>query len=212
MGISEALIIYLAIGAPLGVYAIVRPQNFLENLAGILAANVLLWPIFASLEFIPRSESSHGSNHFIDSRSDSADDLEKAWAFNASFDHIADRRSRREALEAFERFAALLHAASDTDTGRSISVPKIFEMAGHANPTLAAKCLSRRNAARLKGHLRRAEAICGQWLMSLRPEIGHISKPLLLKRGQTFAIPPFLDPPLESSTEPPYYFSNILVI
>ena len=160
MGISEALIIYLAVGVPLGVYAIMRPKNSLrKNLVGLLAANVLFWPIFASLEFIPRSENRLEPNYFVDSASRSTNDLDDAREpFTASLAKIADRTVRRAAVDAFDRFAALSRAASDQGDRDSVSIPEIFGVAGHTNPQLAAKCLFRKNLTKLNDHRRRAGA------------------------------------------------------
>ncbi len=160
MGISEILIIYLAVGAPIGVYAIVRSKNLLtKNLIGILAANVLFWPVFASLEFVPKAVSGHGSKYFIDGGTNSATAFERSRsAFTSSVKDISDRNFRREALDGFDRFAALSDAVLTEASAADVSVPELFVIAGHPLPSLASKCLFRKNRRKLADHRDRAFA------------------------------------------------------
>jgi len=169
MGITEVLIIYLAIGTPIGVYAIVRPKNLLkQNLVALFAANILFWPIFASLEFVPRTGTPLEPRYFIDGRPNPVIALDQPRStFKDRLNELGDRTFRRIALEDFDRLAALSNALHFEVAVNKASVPEVFELAGNPNPGRAAKCLFRKNNAKLLDHLQRAENDMGSLALEL---------------------------------------------
>jgi len=151
MGYFEALIIYLAIGSPIGVYAIVRSKSSLkQDLIALLTANILFWPVFASLEFVPQTPSDVGPNYFIDGRPHSSSDERSRSNFISSLADLGDRAFRRKALEALERYTALSNAVPST--AAETAIPEIFDATDHPNSSVAAKCLFRKNRSKLIGH------------------------------------------------------------
>lgn len=148
MGISEALIIYLAFGTPLGVYAIVRAKSSLkQELAALLALNILFWPVLASLELVPKDNSANGPKYFADGASRPTG---VSASVSSKFERFGDREFRREALDDSQRLEALSNALSVQ--AAETPVIELYEIAHHSNAKLATKCIARINRRKLSEH------------------------------------------------------------
>lgn len=158
MAIADVLIVYLAIGTPIGVFAIFRSKGTLKrNLAGLMATNVLFWPVFVSFLFNPSSTAGSADRTARSIVSDLELKFERQRReLNSSLKNTEDRKFRREALEAFDRLAGISTAIDLATDLSDISVPRLLEAVSHPSPKRAGICIYRRNLSRLRDHQERA--------------------------------------------------------
>ena len=144
---TDLIIIYLACGSPLGVYQITSSQapHSAPNWAGVISA-FLFWPVFAAFLLIARIRAPHQIDH---ARLDHIrNEMERIAFTGASMTRLFDFR------EVFYRFTGLVETAN-AEHGRP-RANEIFELTGHDNKALAARCLARRNREKLAFHRARA--------------------------------------------------------
>lgn len=156
MKISELIIIYLACGAPLGVYFFLQHRRKKEFRTIVLKSflTVIVW-----IPYAVRLLHSHLTKKLINKDFEefaAADarrrqELEKIqndiWQF--AFKEKV-QISIFEFREIFERYSGLTLAAQENEAG--MYETEIFSVANHPNKNLAAKCLQRRNRSRLEFH------------------------------------------------------------
>jgi hypothetical protein len=172
MGLSEAFIIYMAIGVPIGVYAIIRPKRSLKsNLVAFMAINILFWPLCATRVLVLAPETEYPPNQFVDGNLSFISASERSrQEFSDSISNIGDRRFRREVLDDFDRFTAISRSIYLGPNEKSISIPEILEIARHPSPSIALKCLARRSSRRLLEHRSRAIADLNSQALGLSPQ------------------------------------------
>jgi hypothetical protein len=145
MSWTEFTIIYLACGAPFGVYQITREPRPLSasNLPAVLAA-FFAWPVVAV--------------RFLWRRIFPGDD-ERERALNirierarAEIESIASPAGSAGALfefrDVYYRYTALAVAVMT----KAAAPRELFEVSGHSDSSVAAKCLARRNREKLAFH------------------------------------------------------------
>ena len=151
---AELLIVYLAAGAPFGVYAFFN-QTGLPRYHNILIPvfKFAFWPVFASLLVIHQLSGrfSAGTAPSL-SRSNVVADTETLRLDITSTVVFENDRDRRQLFDEFERFAGITTAVSEAEWNGNLSTPIILEAGGHPSPNLGAKCIFRRNRARLLEH------------------------------------------------------------
>ena len=156
---AELLIIYLAAGAPFGVYAFFDQADRSANLHITLPIlKFAVWPVFA-VQLIIREISgrfSNSSSRIASSRQNRAEQAEKLRLDITSTVVFENNRERRKLLDEFERFAGITAAVSEAEQNGKPSTPIVLEAGGHPSPSLGAKCILRRNRARLLEHRNRA--------------------------------------------------------
>ena len=154
---AELLIVYLAAGAPFGVYAFfnqVGRPGYLNIVGPVL--KFAFWPVFASQLIIQHLSGRFGaqvtpfsSSRLIEETESLRRDITSTIAFENSHEH-------RHLLDEFERFAGITAAVYEAERNGKPSTPIILEAGGHPSPNLGAKCIFRRNRARLLEHRNRA--------------------------------------------------------
>ena len=155
---GELLIIYLAAGAPFGVYSAFNEYDHTGRVSMVsLAFKFLVWPVFVCL-IVGRQISANlhdkaaEAPNSYDIPTETAE-LRRDITSTVVFENI---NQRRRLMDEFERFAGITAAVSEADRGRKPSIPLILEATGHTTPNLGAKCIFRRNHARLLEHRNRA--------------------------------------------------------
>lgn len=138
MRISELLIIYLACGAPFAVH---RATSTGRVDWPLFAVALLAWPFFA-VRLIGK-HFLHGQDNNRDLQVEHIRRQIEAIAFPAN-----EMRFVFEFREIFYRFVGLSQALSSPVGGHA----QLFEITGHANASTAARCLARRERARLERH------------------------------------------------------------
>jgi hypothetical protein len=145
MNWTEFAIIYLACGAPFGVYQLTREPRPLSasNLPGVLVA-FFAWPVvavrFLWRRFFPGDEERERS---LNVRIEGARVQIESIAFPAG-----SAGELFEFRDVYYRYTALAIAVMAT-----VAAPReLFEVSGHSNSAVAAKCLARRNRERLAFH------------------------------------------------------------
>lgn len=156
----DLFILYLACGAPFGVYF------FFQNREKSPAAAILLKSFLTVVVWIPYALQLLNANitkKITVSKFDAADESDSA--LKKKLDEIQRRlmriflKSRAdisvfEFREVVERYSGLTLAAQTDEVGDSES--EVFKITNHKNTRLAAKCLHRRNRLRLEFHQRLA--------------------------------------------------------
>lgn len=161
MNIFDAIIIYLACGAPFGVYYFLHHREKVD--AGQLALKVLLewviWPASAvkmiggSHLFSSRSKPNFDALTELDARQD-----EKVCEIQKSLEQIffdgpaSAQISIYAFREVFDRYAGLSLALRDEGDSPGVPQAEIFHAADHGNVELASICLNRRNRSLLVTH------------------------------------------------------------
>lgn len=161
MFVYEAIIIYLAAGAPLAVMNLLKTRKvpkaaFWLNFLYVL---VLWLPLvmFAGLKRLPgfRTDSA-----FVDYARLDADIgrrvREIAGLFNERPFVPFERTKKEDVLEPLERYAALSLAIGRENVVSSSDKPELFRISDHKDEEIAARCLERRNMRRLAQHRDRA--------------------------------------------------------
>lgn len=147
MQLTDLIIIYLACGAPFGVYQITKrqPEASVGNWA-IMLASFLLWPVFAVTLIA----------NWTAADEDNTDTLANARIENirSEIERVAFAGGETAALfefrEVFYRFTGLFEAANTEITKKPSST--LFAISGHINKDLASQCLARRNREKLSFH------------------------------------------------------------
>jgi hypothetical protein len=155
---GELLIIYFALGAPFGVYSAFNEYDRTGRVSIVsLTLKFLFWPIFVCL-FVGRQV----SNNLYDRSKETsrpyeiASETAKLRGDITSAVVFENNNQRRRLMDEFERFAGITAAVCEADRNRKVSTPMILEATGHSAPRLGAKCIFRRNRARLLEHRNRA--------------------------------------------------------
>jgi hypothetical protein len=160
VNIFDAIIIYLACGAPFGVYYFLHNR---DKLTGPLALKVFLewviWPASA-VKMIGRSHLFSGRSNAnfdplteLDARQD-----EKVCEIQKSLEQIffespaSSRISIYAFREVFDRYAGLSLALRSGGDSSGVPQAEIFRAADHGNVELASICLNRRNRSLLVAH------------------------------------------------------------
>lgn len=165
MNIFDAIIIYLACGAPFGVYHFLHHREKVDM--GPLTLKALLewviWPASAvkmiggSRLFSGRSKTNFDPLSELDAGQD-----EKVCEIQKSLEQVFFQGSGPAAIsiyafrEVFDRYAGLSLALRAGDNAPSATQAEIFRAADHGNVELAAICLNRRNRSLLVTHHTRA--------------------------------------------------------
>ncbi len=152
MNLTDLIIIYLACGAPFGVYQITKRQDVGSSAGWIsISSSFLLWPAAAASLVIGRIFFNSGQTE-LDRRTR----IEKIRIEieNAAFSGDAVS-AVFEFREIFYRFIGLSEAAYTMPAGKSVN--EIFKISGHKNAVLASRCLSRRSIERLAFHQDKAQ-------------------------------------------------------
>ncbi|MEP7212065.1 MAG: hypothetical protein ABI791_03260 [Acidobacteriota bacterium] len=161
MTFAETLIIYLSLGAPVGVYYLQREVHIrnASDAARFLLA-FLLWPA-TLLRIISTGDVDRSKIIFAEN---SASDAENERLVQTIFelakrdlDQSGRRQETAQFREMLERYAGLLGALGNSGTG-SEHLAEFYIAAGNPNPKLAAVCQSRRAGAKLELHARAVSA------------------------------------------------------
>ena len=181
MRLSEAITIYLAIGAPVGVNHFLRQQTERERLMAhslLKAASAgLLWPFMAVASFLGRPSSSVqrsptvGAGRAVDAlvsekipaaqrRLFAALDGVRQLAHTATDAGEELEQTLRAVREAIEKYVGLTLALAETnpDAPPASQELELCRVAGRTGDDLllAGRCLHRRNLARLVAHQARS--------------------------------------------------------
>lgn len=180
----EFLIIYLACGSPFGVYQITQAEKPISasNILALLAV-FLTWPILAVRFLVERFVSGEEPDT-------SASLIERARAAieDAAFP-AGTTDSLFEFRDVFYRYTGLARAVS-----ADVAAPRdLFDVSGHSNADIAAKCLARRNREKLAFHHTQArnefvDLIAGFALADHCQELLCIAADLANELGDTDAV------------------------
>ena len=145
MNVTDLIIIYLACGSPFGVYQITKRQDEQPTTKWLVVlASFLLWPGFTAAIIIDR----------VVSKNDGTEKVSRIEHFRTGIERAAFDGGATSSLfefrEVFYRFTGLIEAANSGQTNRMTN--ELFEVSGHANKSLASKCLVRRNREKLVYH------------------------------------------------------------
>lgn len=159
MSFSELLIIYLTLGAPLGVYRFFQAGESFSTINLLkLFFNIIIWPplamsIWRNSVSNSRSRSHFAAVHPLDAGTGEIVALYREQlrsALDGKFGQIEFRRI----IEAYDRYAGLtLELNANPAAGQS---EEIFKIVQHPNEDLASICLRRRNRLRLIAHQTKA--------------------------------------------------------
>ena len=146
MNFTDLLIIYLACGAPFGVYQITTHKNRSAADAARMFLSFLFWPAFAASIIIDRvANGQTNSNSFHNS---AVDDI-RAKIEQAAFSN-STAASLFEFREVYHRYTGLSEVVESLSSSKYSS--EFFEISGHQNKALAAKCLARENRRKIVCH------------------------------------------------------------
>ncbi len=156
-------IIYLSLGAPLGVYSFLQIQNPSIRPIDVFRAvvSVALWPAFGLGLFYSSFRSVVASSGFAhDDRTDSAafTNTQNVLARLKTSLTVFPRAKAAENYSVVERYVELglmLQATNAQDTPK---FQDLLAAAGHPNARIGAKCLKRRNQQNVLKHHRSARA------------------------------------------------------
>jgi hypothetical protein len=174
VNIFDALIIYLACGAPFGVYYFLQQpeKRHITHLWVKTVSNFLFWPVSA-FRIIRRSQIFRDAS---ESHFDAVNELDAALEervseiqkdFEKIFFDENPKASIYEFREIFDRYVGLSLALKAEVKPHASAEPEIFRIAGHKNIELAAICLNRRNRSRLLIHQIQAREDFSKVLLSL---------------------------------------------
>ena len=141
--ITDAVIIYLACGAPLGMY---RAHSQGRTVGGILMV-VLMWPVAAArlAASAVRQAASDPRDRLLSIRGE----IESRALAGSSPEEMFEFR------EVFERYSGLAQALAESS---SPAVAGIFDLTDHPSKPLALSCLLRSQHAKLRRHAAAARA------------------------------------------------------
>lgn len=143
----DLLIIYLACGAPLGVYQITAGQPLRSRAVWFdIPAAFLFWPAVAAVLLFRRLTS--GDKIHAARTEEFRGDIERLAFVDPTIARLFEFR------EAFYRYTGLVETAASNSGRRTVN--EIFIVTGHSNQPLATRCLDRRNRTRLSYQTERA--------------------------------------------------------
>lgn len=159
MNLRDLFIIYLACGAPFGVYYFLQNRNRTET--KILWLKSLLrfvfWIPFAWQLVVRTSLLTNLYNHGFDKRSESdskieseIEDIKKIFEKNFAKNNFS--LSIFEFRETFDRYVGLSAEVQNDAAEISSAETELFRITDHSNKKLAETCLNRRNRKRLSFH------------------------------------------------------------
>lgn len=183
MAMLDALIIYLALGAPFGVY------NFVSFEVGPAAKRIsrslaafILWPISAAFVFHNLLNQARAEMYFDEGSPVDSILIEDALSLYERLRQSAvstGRKNERMLLGSLERYLATADVPSALEKTRSSNnggqFAEFLAAAGHPNIALGRECLSRRNRAKRKRHHMEARSE----LIELASETRLVGKDLL---------------------------------
>ena len=160
----DFIIIYLACGAPFGVYFFIQQRDYLKN-TKLWQKSSLLWlkcvlitllwfPFAFTLlrKFITKklSKNDFGKNEQVDSKNIKVDEFEKTFS-----QFLLESKTSVplfEFRETFERYLGLTQENLVNNSCDIIDSNDFFQISKHENPELGTICLNRRNRFRLQQH------------------------------------------------------------
>jgi hypothetical protein len=176
MNLYDFLIIYLACGAPLGVYYYLQHRktpNF-KRLRLKTLLNFLFWMPFAFRLWRESTASNNFFGNIFAGKFSSDAKFEKnIYSIQKQLERIYLESNLKltiyEAREIFQRYAGLTLECQFEHRSSQIARTKngIFQIAGHKNAALAVICLERRNRKRLDFHQTEARRDFLQLLVEL---------------------------------------------
>ena len=157
MTLFDAIIIYLALGAPFAVYNLLQNRKRPAAQKWISATVAFIFWIPLAVRVLHRELKVHGyaselaARDEIDAQRDEkiraiGDRLKDLLMANGSTISVFNYR------DVFDRYVGLTLATRRENTNSHSNDTELFEIAGCLNTELAAKCLNRRNAIRLERH------------------------------------------------------------
>jgi hypothetical protein len=160
MTLLDVLIIYLTLGAPVGVYRFLQlPRPISLTTLFRIAGAFLLWVPYAFVimrETIPQIVRNPDFVSAYHSDSGIHENVQLLRSeYQASLDGIC-RRDLREMLKSFDRYVSLylmFKTESDAEGGQT---NELLAIASHPNVSLGSKCIARRKRSRLWRHLSNA--------------------------------------------------------
>lgn len=174
MNIFDTLIIYLACGAPFGVYYFLQypEKSKFTDLWIKTLSSFVFWP-FSAFQIIrrfyivrKRTEIHFDTSYELDAGLEQRvgeikKDLEDLFFETARMASIYEFR------EVFDRYVGLCLAIKADAAPRPAEGPEIFKISGHKNIELAAICTNRRNRSRLLLHQIQAREDFSKLLLAL---------------------------------------------
>lgn len=159
MNLRDIIIIYLASGAPFGVYYFLQNRNFLE-IKLLLIKSLLRFIFWIPFAFQLVARKSFFTNFFKKvfdrtSISDAHIEFEIERIKKLSENLLLESKfqlSIYEFREVFERYVGLTLEIQIENSEIEQSEKEIFRITNHTNKKLAEKCLNRRNRKRLAIH------------------------------------------------------------
>ena len=155
MSFNEFVIIYLSAGAPFGVLLLFSRRLKFSSatlLQTVLA--VVFWPYFAISRFgvhYKRSERKGNSSPRVDSTSKGRAEL--LWPREIGHRMTAEER------DVIEGYCELTGALFESWPETEFASAELFRIAGHSNPEIGARCLSRQRRKQLAGKQKSAAAV-----------------------------------------------------
>jgi hypothetical protein len=151
MTLLDAIIIYLALGAPFAVYDFLQNRKRPATQKWISAAFAFIFWIPLAVRVLHRELKVHGYAREFDAQRDEkirviGDALKDLLMANGSTISVFNYR------DVFDRYVGLTLATRRENTNSHSNDTELFEIAGCLNTELAAKCLNRRNSIRLERH------------------------------------------------------------
>jgi hypothetical protein len=186
MAYFDLVVIYLACGAPFGVYELTITHGT-GNVALRSLAAIVLWPIFAvgHLKRFSRPDTHLQTEvQLLRTR------LEQAVFSNASSGEIFEFR------RAYQQLTGLANLVNE----RPSSTYELFGVTDHPDPRLASVCVARRNSSRVDFHLERARQDLVRVIFSTLPERTETVVNLLKELGDLTGSPDLARRPLGTAT------------
>ena len=183
MSFSDVLIIYLACGAPVGVYFYLKNRRLYSKqlwLKTIL--NFVFWiPFF--LQLILKRRIQYVFSKKLFNSETKAGNENQLLSVQRKIENILIENNPKisiyEFREVFERFAGLTMACSNNKTESYKHEKEFYKISGFSNQELSAGCLHRRNQKRLYFHQSKAEK---DFLQMLAVISDSVDKPTELSR------------------------------
>ena len=163
MNLRDILIIYLACGAPFGVYYFLQNRNRTDITMLWLKSllRFVVWIPFALRIVARNSFLTKLYNHGFDKRTETDLKIElEIEEIKKNFEQAISRDalpfSIYEFREAFDRYVGLSAEVRADDTEIAPAETELFRITNHGNKKLAEICLNRRNRKRLSFHQKMA--------------------------------------------------------
>jgi hypothetical protein len=184
MTFSDALIVYLSLGAPFGTFALFRAERKkkLQTLSLVTAA-LMLWPVYAVRLSSAQKRRSVGKPVFGDPKGSDSIAVESARSSLSSLRTELTAIHRRtfkdliSHLESYIELSVYLMTDFGSGNGRQSS---FLEIAGRGNEQIGTKCIQRRNLAKVRRHHKLACAMVVREIAKFPEEVslvnGHVVK------------------------------------